>query len=221
MPFVMRGLRAFQTYTLCTITIGVITDMCEAVEGKIQPFCDAIMGGLREALQDMTVNRDVKPVVISCFGDIAMAIGAAYEPYLQMSVMLLMQAAQQRAPEGDEDLIFFINSLRLSILEAYSGIVMGLADGNGLHLLVPHVPAIMEFLLFLSQDASSRDEEVLQKSVALVGDIAQEMGSQPQVLQQLNQPFIAKLIQDASHDPNAREVALFANNAIHKALSQG
>jgi len=73
------------------------------------------MGALREALQDSSVSRDVKPIVISCFGDIAMAIGAAYEPYLQISVMMLMQAATQRVPPDDEELVAFINSLRMNL----------------------------------------------------------------------------------------------------------
>lgn len=180
------------------------------------------MGALREALQDASVSRDVKPAVISCFGDIAMAIGAAYEPYLQVSVMMLMQAAQQSAPAGDEDLLAFINSLRLSILEAYSGIIFGLAEGNALHLFASNVPAIMQFLQFLSTPESLRDEEVLCKAVTLIGDIAKEMAHQyPQVKQQLNQPFVFHLIQEAStmDSAEARENANWTHNVLQQTVN--
>lgn len=173
---------------------------------------------------DASVSRDIKPVVISCFGDVAMAIGKAYEPYLQVSVMMLMQAAQQSAPPDDEDLIIFINQLRLSILEAYSGIIMGLSDGGALDLIVSYVPAIVQFLQALSTEESNRDDEVLTKAVALIGDIAQQMGrSYPQVRQQINQSFIIQLVQAASTSdyPEAREVASWTRSIVEQALQQG
>lgn len=205
------------------MSVGVVVDVCTAVGNLVQPYCDKIMSALQEALRDASVSREVKPAVISCFGDVAMAIGAAYEPYLGVSVMMLMQAAGQSAPAEDEDLAAFVNSLRLSILEAYSGITMGLADGNALQLFLPHVSAILQFLQFLASPGSNKDDDVLQKAVALAGDIAQQMGSAPQVRQQLNQPFVSQLIQEAGHsnDPSVREIASWTQNVLQNALRAG
>jgi importin subunit beta-1 len=155
------------------------------------------------------VHRDIKPIVISCFGDIAMAIGAAYEPYLSVSTMLLMQASSQQPPDDDDELIVFINSLRLSILEAYSGIILGLSDGNALHLFAPNLPNILQFLQYLALPESQKDEDVLLKAVALIGDIGQQMGSLPQVKQQIQQQFAVDLIQEAGRcgDPEGQDIA--------------
>ena len=122
------------------------------------------------------MSRDIKPAVIACFGDIAMAIAGAYEPYLQVSAMMLMQASQQcmTCPE-DEKLLFFINNLSLSILEAYSGIIIGLSDGNKVPLFMANVPPMFQFLQYLSTPASEKDDRVLAKAMALVGDIYKQM----------------------------------------------
>jgi importin subunit beta-1 len=209
MPFLLTGLKAVQAQSLCIVSVGVVVDICTAIGAQIQPFCDQIMTATTECLRDGSVHRDIKPIVISCFGDIAMAIGAAYEPYLAVSTMLLMQASSQQPPDDDDEMIAFINSLRLSILEAYSGIILGLSDGNALHLFSPNLPNILQFLQYLSRAESQKDEDVLLKAVALIGDIGQQMGSLPQVRQQIQQPFALHLIEEAGRcgDPAGQDIA--------------
>jgi importin subunit beta-1 len=209
MPFLLTGLKAVQAQSLCIVSVGVVVDICTAIGAQIQPFCDQIMSATTECLRDGSVHRDIKPIVISCFGDIAMAIGAAYEPYLSVSTMLLMQASSQQPPDDDDEMIVFINSLRLSILEAYSGIILGLSDGNALHLFSPNLPNILQFLQYLALAESQKDEDVLLKAVALIGDIGQQMGSLPQVKQQIQQQFAVDLIQEAGRcgDPAGQDIA--------------
>jgi len=93
---------------------------------------------------------------------------------------------------------------------------------NALHLFLPNVPAILEFLSVLSNPDSNRDEEVLSKAVALIGDIAQQMGAQPAVRQQINQPFIGQLINEAAalSDQSARDVADWTRSVVQQVISQ-
>jgi len=167
-PFLMMGLRNFEAYHVCTIAVGLVGDIARAIEDKIQPYCDDIMSALLQSLQNQTLHRSVKPPVLSAFGDVGMAIGAAFEPYLQVSLMMLFQASQTRAPEDDDELIDYVNSLREGILEAYTGIIQGLKDGGRVDLLVPYVEAVFGFLDVLAQDCT-RDDEVLSKAVGLIG----------------------------------------------------
>jgi importin subunit beta-1 len=215
-PFLLAGIRNFQAETLCKVAVGVVVDICSGIGGQIQPFCDDIMGALMECLRDGSVQREIKPVVIACFGDVAMAICGAYEPYLPTSVMLLMQASTQRAPADDDELIDFVNSLRLSILEAYSGIIIGLSDGSKLHLFVTQLPNIMQFLEFLSREEALRDDDVLVKAVALIGDIGQQLGNQPGVRQQVQQQFVVTLITEAAtcSDPSGKELATWTHGVL-------
>lgn len=50
------------------------------------------MNVLLEDLQDEALNRNVKVPILSCFGDIALAIGPAFEPFLDTTMGVLRQA---------------------------------------------------------------------------------------------------------------------------------
>jgi importin subunit beta-1 len=213
MPFILVGLRNFEAKHLCVTCVGVVVDICGAVGNQIQPFCDEIASALVECLKDGSVHRDIKPVMLSCFGDMAMAIGASFEPYLQVSAMLLMQASQAPIQLGDDDLVDFINRLRVSVLDSNMGIVAGLADGNVLHLFVRYIPLILQFIQVLSTPESYKDDLCLQKAV---GDIAQQMGSNAEIRQQLNQPFVGQLLQEAGRSTvdATRDIAMWAHSVL-------
>ena len=167
-PYLIMGLRNFEAYHVCVIAVGLVGDIARSIESKLQPYCDEIMSALLQSLQNQSLHRSVKPPVLSSFGDIALAIGGQFEPYLQVSLMMLFQASQTRAPEDDDELIEYVNCLREGILEAYTGIVQGLKDGGKAAALMPYTEAIFGFLEVLSQD-ETRDIEVLGKAVGLLG----------------------------------------------------
>ncbi len=101
------------------------------------------MNVLLENLQSDILNRNVKITILSCFGDIALAIGPAFEPYLGTTMNVLRQAslltpnpvcwfhvyAEDSAKHNiqlDVELLEYVSLLREGILEAYTGIVAGL-----------------------------------------------------------------------------------------------
>jgi len=218
-PFLIMGLRNFEAYHVCTIAVGLVGDIARSIEPKIQPYCDDIMSALLQSLQNSSLHRSVKPPVLSAFGDVAMAIGASFEPYLQVSLMMLFQASQTRAPEADDELIEYVNSLREGILEAYTGIIQGLRDGNRVDLLVPYADAIFGFLEVLSSD-ETRDEEVLSKAVGLIGDIASALGGA--VREHLAKPYVASMLK-AGHetgDETIMETCSWANGAVAQVIQQ-
>lgn len=197
-PLLVQGLKAFAMESLMTVSVGVTVDICAAIGAKLQPFADQVVGALMEVLRDSTVAREVKPTVVSAFGDVAMAIAAGYEPYLAMTVMLLMQAADQN-PDSPE-MVDFINSLRTSVLEAYSGLVVGLGEAGRTDLFVQYVPPVMQLLGTLTAD-TNKDDMVLTKAITLLGDMAKEIGAP--VKQHLNQQMLMMLFNQAasSSDP--------------------
>jgi importin subunit beta-1 len=172
---------------------------------------------LVDDLKDSTIHRSVKPPVLSCFGDIAMAIGGAYKPYLEFSVLMLMQASATTVPEEDDDLVEYLNLLREAILEAYVGIIQGLRDGNMVGDFVTYVPSILQFLQVIANDPN-RDSYVLNKAVGLLGDLAQTMG--PQIKDEINKQFASKLVSDAmsSGEPSLVEVATWASQLLNQAV---
>ncbi len=216
-PYLVAGLRNFQAYQVCIVAVGTVGDISRNIEANMQPFCDTIMNALVDDLKDSTIHRSVKPPVLSCFGDIAMAIGGAYKPYLEFSVLMLMQASATLVPEDDDDLIEYLNLLREAILEAYVGIIQGLRDGNLLGDFIAYVPPLMQFLQVIADDPN-RDSYVLNKAVGLLGDLAQTMG--PQIKNDINKQFVSKLVGDAmsSNDDSLMEVATWASQLLTQAV---
>ncbi|CAL9220098.1 unnamed protein product [Arabidopsis halleri] len=175
--YLQMGLQNFEEYQVCSITVGVIGDICRALDEKILPFCDQIMGLLIQNLQSGALHRSVKPPMFSCFGDIALAIGAHFERYVAPAVQIMQGAAQVCAQMDtlDEELMDYANQLRRSIFEAYSGILQGFKDTKA-ELMMPYAQHLLQFVELVSKDSLSRDESVTKAAVAAMGDLADVVG---------------------------------------------
>jgi importin subunit beta-1 len=96
-PILYSALQNPEEYQLCGIAIGLIGDICRALgDGSLQ-YCNAFMELLLQNLQSPVLHRNVKPAILSCLGDIALAIGGQFESYLNITMMVLQQAGNMRA----------------------------------------------------------------------------------------------------------------------------
>lgn len=154
--YVEMGLQNFEDYQVCAITVGVVGDLCRALEDKILPYCDGIMTQLLKDLSSNQLHRSVKPPIFSCFGDIALAIGENFEKYLMYAMPMLQSAAELSVHTSgvDDDMTEYTNSLRNGILEAFSGIFQGFKGSPKTQLLMPYAPHILQFLdsLYMEKD---------------------------------------------------------------------
>jgi len=112
MPFIFTALQNFEEYEVCAVAVGLVGDVCRAVEGRIAPHCANIMTLLIQCLQSEDLHRSVKPPVLSVFGDVAMALNGDFEPYVQASMTMLQGAIQQSADDdADEEFLEYLNDL--------------------------------------------------------------------------------------------------------------
>ena len=70
----------------------MIGDISRALGEQSNQYAGPFMSVLLENLQSETLNRNVKIPILSCFGDIALAIGSAFEPFLDTTMGVLRQA---------------------------------------------------------------------------------------------------------------------------------
>jgi len=96
MPYLATALQAQEETQLCSIAVGLIGDICRALGPQSVQYCDEFMNALLKNLQSEFLNRSVKPPILSCFGDIALAIGPAFRPYVETTMQVLEQAGQMR-----------------------------------------------------------------------------------------------------------------------------
>ena len=171
--YLESGLKCIAEHQVCSITVGVVGDICRALDHKILPYCDIILAQLLQNLRNNDLNKDVKPPIIACFGDIALAIGADFERYLNYVMPMIasaMQLSRQASASKDEDMIDFNNALRGGIFEAYSGIFQGIKRTHLKDQMGPYTVEIVRFVRDTITD-DTKDDNVCTKIVGVIGDM--------------------------------------------------
>ncbi|KAL5719053.1 Importin subunit beta-1 [Ranunculus cassubicifolius] len=219
--YLETGLQNFEEYQVCAITVGVVGDICRALEDKILPYCDGIMTQFLKDLSSNQLHRSVKPPIFSCFGHISPTIEENIDKYLLYSMPMLQSAAELsvRTSVVDDEIMEYTNLLRNGILEAYSGIFQGFKNSPKTQLLMPYAPHILQFLdsLYLEKDM---DDVVTKTAMGLLGDLADTLGGNagPLIQQSLSsKDFLQECLR--SEDPLVKESADWAKLAISRAIS--
>ncbi|XP_047983171.1 importin subunit beta-1-like [Salvia hispanica] len=214
------GLQNFEEYQVCAISVGVVGDICRALDGKILPYCDGIMTHLLKDLSSSELDRLVKPPIFSCFGDIALAIGEHFEKYVTYAVPMMQGASElcARIDTNDEDMVDYGNQLRRSIFEAYSGILQGFKNAKA-ELMLPHAPHLLQFIELVAKD-QQRDESVTKAAVAVLGDLADALGSNLKMMIK-DSAFCTELLGEClvSGDDQLKETATWTQGMIGRAFS--
>jgi importin subunit beta-1 len=202
---------------VCNVTVGVVGDLCRALEEKMLPYCDGIVTQLLQDLQSTQLHRSVKPPILSCFGDIALAVGVGFEKYLPYVVPMLQSATQLSisTPKTDEEMIDYNNMLRSGIFEAYAGLLQGFKnDKSKVQQLVQHASFVVAFVEEVYKD-EDRDEAVTRAMIGVLGDMADMIDGMGAVFQQ--HPFWQQLLaecSDSHQDAQLQETAQWAGQKI-------
>ncbi|XP_052176127.1 LOW QUALITY PROTEIN: importin subunit beta-1 [Diospyros lotus] len=218
--YLEMGLQNFEEYQVCAISVGVVGDICRALDDKILPYCDGIMTHLLKDLSSGELHRSVKPPIFSCFGDVALAIGEHFEKYLPYAIPMMQGAAEicARMDNNDEEMVEYGNQLRRSILEAYSGILQGFKNSKP-DLMLPHAAHLMQFVELVCRDRQ-RDEAVTKAAVAVLGDLSDALGSNVKTLLK-DHSFCTEFLGECleSDDEQLKETATWTQGMIGRVFS--
>ncbi|KAJ7222479.1 armadillo-type protein [Mycena pura] len=191
LPFLYPALKAHEDTQLCTIAVGIVGDIARALGPQSDQYANQFMTLLFENLQSEVLNRNVKITILSGFGDIAMAIGQAFEPFLDTTMSVLRQAGALQPNPLDYDLTDYVGQLRDGILEAYTGLVGGFKGTEKVSLLLPYVETILDLIHRCAIDEERTDSQ-MKLSYGLIGDLAEALAGSPQMKQMLMKPWIAQ-----------------------------
>jgi len=170
-PHLLQGLSNGDEYNVCSAAVGVVGDISRAIGDKLLMYTDDIITLLLRNLGNPSLNRTVKPPILSCFGDVALAIGGNFDKYLSPVTEVLGQAANTNVDKNDSDMVDFLNSLREGIFEAWTGIIQGLRTDNKALLLLPSAEQIVLFIEHVINDPITTDE-VVRAAIGVIGDFA-------------------------------------------------
>ncbi|KAF2672662.1 ARM repeat-containing protein [Microthyrium microscopicum] len=171
-PYLYKGLENTEEISLCSMSIGLVSDIVRSLGDKVQPWCDELMNRLLTTLQSNVLSHNFKPAILQSFGDIAQAIGPAFETYLNVVSTILRQAGQVVAGPNDPfELHDYVTSLREGIMDAWDGIIIAMMAGDKTALLVPHLEAIFQLIHAIFQE-HTRSEALLRSCMGVVGDVS-------------------------------------------------
>ncbi|KAJ1660746.1 karyopherin Kap95 [Dispira simplex] len=221
-PMLEAALQNHEEHQLCSIAIGLIGDICRCLGEQAIPYCDGYMTLLINNLQSPVLHREVKPTILSCFGDIALAVGTKFETYLEPVMTLLHQACKIATgpTQNSYELMDYNTSLQEGILEAFIGIVQGFKGTNQAQLLLPHIQSMFTFMnvLYASED---RAEEVTRNVIGLLGDLAETYAGSNQFREAFASDWVSAIIKQGrvgTTQPSTRETARWAREMVKRAI---
>jgi len=218
--YLHAGLRSYEDTSMCIVAVGVVGDLARALDKSFAPFCDPIIEIFLVNLRKVECGREVKPHILACFGDIALQIGGEFERFLHVTMTILGQAAVTTSNYNadDEEMVLHINTLRESILDAYTGIVQGLSGDNKQMLLVQpaYLQPLIALLMAISEDPHS-EEGVVRRSIGLVGDLGAKLGDKVAAAIGFNNHWVRELYKDMEgYEQETQAVAAYTKTVLEK-----
>ena len=192
-PMILKGVQEINERSVCTHAISSLKCIFASLKKKILSYSDPFVAELLNVLRSDTADRSLKPIAISALGELAEAIDGDFERYHKVVLDILQMAQSQNAgPEDDQELKDYIEVLRESILDAYTGITEGLKNGGKLQIMNPYVNSIFTFIAVLLQMPDC-PPYLLNKSIGFIGDMGSAFGKPLEPL--LINPIIIQGIQ--------------------------
>lgn len=220
MPILIACLRNFRETQVCMNAVGLLGDMCRVLNKHLVVHCNELVSILMEILQNVNANKSLRPAIISTFGDLSLALGSDFLKYLPVVLETLKQATQAEVNLEDPDMVEYLNCLRTSCLEAYTGIIQGLkGDGpqstSALEFVASHVPYVLSFVEHLGSDPITTDD-LISASCGLVGDLVSAYGSS--ILSLVEVDAISSILQKGRRAKSSRtkNLAVWATKEIRK-----
>ncbi|CAM9022988.1 hypothetical protein WICANDRAFT_81407 [Wickerhamomyces anomalus NRRL Y-366-8] len=220
LPFLTNALNQTDS-PISNTAVGLVADISHSLGENFNQYSEGLMNILGSILSNANVRKELRPAVLSSFGDIASAIGPAFQPYLSV-VFNICREAQIAQPEGSSiEALDYILNLRESVLDCYVGIVGGLhgqADS-----IYPFAAQIFELLQSISEEASfSLSESVSRSAVGLLGDLAQ-MFPDGRIKSAYAQDWITQFIKKTRTNPafqqNTKDTARWAREQQKQQLN--
>lgn len=209
-PFLFMGLKNHQEYQVCCAAVGLTGDICRALKHLIIPYCDEIMSLLLANLSEPSLHRSVKPQILSAFGDMALSIGNEFLKYLNVVLDMLRAASQLQVDPNSYDMVEYLNELRESVLEAYTGIIQGLKGvdqqpNSDVYHMEPHLGNIIAFIKRIAHEGDI-SESMVASAAGFIGDLCTAFG--PRLYPFLDDVVITQFLAEGKRSKASRTKSL-------------
>ncbi|NWU87923.1 IMB1 protein, partial [Onychorhynchus coronatus] len=231
-PFLGIGLKNYAEYQVCLSAVGLVGDLCRALQSNILPFCDEVMQLLLENL-----GVSVSLLISNSWLHTQREVGGGRRStsvrnarIISWAVHVLGAFPVSHSPscgpfQSDYDMVDYLNELREGCLEAYTGIIQGLkGDQENVHpdvmLVQPRVEFILSYIDHIAGDEDHTDG-VVACAAGLIGDLCTAFGKDVLKLVEAR-PMIHELLSEGrrSKTNKTKTLATWATKELRKLKNQ-
>ncbi|NWT31427.1 IMB1 protein, partial [Cardinalis cardinalis] len=233
-PFLGIGLKNYAEYQVCLSAVGLVGDLCRALQSNILPFCDEVMQLLLENLGWEEFSGNVSCLATphglnggqEVLGARALGSGGMQcRIWKTRGLELKASLCPCVCPQSDYDMVDYLNELREGCLEAYTGIIQGLkGDQENVHpdvmLVQPRVEFILSYIDHIAGDEDHTDG-VVACAAGLIGDLCTAFGKDVLKLVEAR-PMIHELLTEGrrSKTNKTKTLATWATKELRKLKNQ-
>ncbi|KAK1351033.1 karyopherin [Hamiltosporidium tvaerminnensis] len=182
LPFLCRDLTSEEDIILKPVVIysGDIANITNqgflVISNKIVPL-------LLNSLASSKVSSAVKPLILSVFGDVALAMSKSFEMYLDVTMSILEQILPLDRKIGES----YVDSLRLSVIQLCTCILISLGD-------TPKLRSNLDNIIFLTKKVINEDVNRVctKECVQILGDLVRMYGLKNELSENWVIDFISK-----------------------------
>lgn len=169
-PYLTKALTNVESPT-CITAVGLVADLAQSLGTAIGPYLDGLMEIMGSNLNSNQVKRELKPAILSCFGDIAGVVGEGFFPYME-AVMQICSLLTNIVPEDNSyESMDYVTAVKEAVLDCYVGIVGSLSSKP--ELLYNFLGPIFQLIQQIAGDIElAMNESTARSAVGLLGDIA-------------------------------------------------
>ena len=196
------------------IAVGIVADLAQSMGLQILPYLEGIMTLLGQNLSNISVRRELRPAILSCFGDIAATIGVNFQTYLDFVMNICIQASNIEITDTTLETYEYVLNVKEAVLDCYVGIVSGLSTES--QIIYPYCAPIFQFIQMIAQDGNTCTiESIARAATGLLGDLA-AMYPNGEFKQAFEQPWVTEFIKKTRSyplfGPKTKEAARWARD---------
>lgn len=125
-PFILDRIMTQNNFQIMSLAIGIVGDICRCLSEEFKPYLEQTLQLLIKVLQDENLDKNLKPLILSCLGDVAFTTEDSSLKYFNFSIPFFKGASfftQQLLLKDDPDRFEYKLSIKESILEGISSLI--------------------------------------------------------------------------------------------------
>ena len=195
LPSLVQDLKTSDFYVL-KAAINLVGDIANSLNQGFLVYSERLVPGLMQCLVSASTQRELKPVLLSVFGDVALSLGASFKPYLDMTMHILGQIMGLQRKFNED----FVDTLRKDAVQMIDCVVIALGHEE-------KVRANLGNIVMFIQKIVGEDEEkrCMKDCVSLIGDLIKGFGK----IDGLDKDWVHKYLEACAgeDDPDISNVA--------------